>query len=293
MKLCLGTAQIGMKYGIANNVILEKNDSFQILDTALANNINYFDTAIKYGNAEETLGEYIRFKKLNNSDLKIITKIDSKSIIGNEEKIVLELNKSLNRLGLTSLEGLLYHDSDAVFNEKAMHILIDFKKLNLVKKVGVSVYTLEEAEHALSYNNVDIIQIPFNIFDSNSEKKEFINKASYLGVEIHVRSIFLQGLLTMSEDEIPTYLEKAKVYIKKLDEICNKYNYSRIKAAINYVKATKNINLVIFGVIDSMQLKETLHYFNEDINDEINNELNDAFTMIPKEIIDPRLWVKK
>ena len=75
-KIILGTAQIGMSYGIANTKGKpSKVDSFKILDFAYENNIRYLDTAKIYGNSEEIIGLYIQENQKKN--WKIITKINN------------------------------------------------------------------------------------------------------------------------------------------------------------------------------------------------------------------------
>ena len=71
MKLALGTAQFGMKYGVANkhsDFSLEKIS--EILQYAKKNNINTLDTAVSYGEAER-LGE------IGVNEWNIITKLHS------------------------------------------------------------------------------------------------------------------------------------------------------------------------------------------------------------------------
>ena len=73
MNFTLGTAQLGLDYGIANfSGKPDKNSAFEILNQSVKSGVRYYDTAAAYGNSEEILGEYFAS---HNSDVFIITKI--------------------------------------------------------------------------------------------------------------------------------------------------------------------------------------------------------------------------
>ena len=124
-------------------------------------------------------------------------------------------------------------------------------------------------------------------------KEGIFDLAEYNGsTQIHSRSAFIQGLILMNEDEIPPFLVKAKPIIKKINKLCKKYNISRIKLAILFVKQFKAISHLVFGVDNIDQLKENIGIFQEDFSSDILKEIGKEFENIETNIIMPSLWVK-
>ena len=89
--------------------------------------------------------------------------------------------------------------------------LIKLKKEKLLK-VGFSIYTIKDLTLVLSNFKVDIIQCPINIFDKRFEKSGLLKKKK--NIELHARSIFLQGLLLQNTKNIPNNLIIIKIFLK-------------------------------------------------------------------------------
>ena len=194
-KLILGTVQFGLRYGINNSVGKpEKESVFDILSYAYENGIRYLDTAELYGNAHELIGEFHKLhptKKFN-----IITKFPHNF----KDTLNHKINSYLCQLDIDYLEAILFHSYDSYINYKNQ--LIDLVKLKRksVKFIGVSVYTNEQMNVVINDINIDIIQIPFNLFDNLNLRGELIIKAKSNNKIIHTRSAFLQGLFFMKKD---------------------------------------------------------------------------------------------
>jgi aryl-alcohol dehydrogenase-like predicted oxidoreductase len=109
---------------------------------------------------------------------------------------------------------------------------------------------------------------------------------------IDSRSAFIQGLILMKEENIPPFLTKAKPIVKKINELTEKYNISKIALALNYVKQTKEISDLVFGVDNIKQLKENINFFETDIDKEIMNDIAVEFKNIEADIVMPSLWKK-
>ena len=192
MKLILGTVQLGVDYGISKKKpTLEQ--SLEILNYCLENNIDTFDTAQDYGNCEKIISN------ITNKNINIITKINFHSKDKNliDYDLILEkVKNSINNLKVNNIYTLLLHRFDDFVCKDLVDNLFKIKNNGVIKNIGVSVYTVEEAIEVLNDKRFTIIQIPFNYLDNqwnNEEFKNLIKKRN--DVEIHVRSIFLQGIL--------------------------------------------------------------------------------------------------
>jgi aryl-alcohol dehydrogenase-like predicted oxidoreductase len=296
-KLVLGTVQFGLDYGINNpNGKPAKEKSFEMLDFAHKNGIRIFDTADTYGDAEEILGEFLQNQNLG-GEIKIITKlklnIDSKSQSRIFDVIAINLEESLKQLQRNYVDGYLLHDPEYLKNEKIVSVLNNFKKEGIIKNVGVSVYEEADAIYATNLKEIDYIQIPYNIFDQRLDKTDFFQLAKKKSKTVFGRSAFLQGLFFVPEKKIPLHLENAKVYLRELDKIINKYNLSRRQIALLFLLKNKNIDYVVFGVDNIKQLKENIDIAEENIDcEQCIEELKDKFISIEKNIISPNLWKK-
>jgi aryl-alcohol dehydrogenase-like predicted oxidoreductase len=290
MKLILGTVQLGIDYGISKKKpTLEQ--SLEILNYCINNNINTFDTAQDYGNCEEIISN------ISNKNINIITKINFYSKKYNNisyDDILNKINLSLKNLKIIYLNTLLLHRYDDFLNKKLINDLFKIKKLGLIKKIGVSVYSVEEAIEVLKDLRFKVIQIPFNYLDNQWNNQEFhslIQKRN--DIEIHVRSIFLQGIL-INEFK---YWPKINNYnfepiYNNINNICKKYKLSKIEFVIGYIKSIKWIDSVIFGVDNIIQLKENIQLYKntKEIDKNIINECTEIFSNTPKELVNPVLW---
>ena len=191
MKLSIGTVQIGLDYGISNQVgKVAFNEVQKILTFAKKHNITYLDTAMAYGLSEEVIGLYR--KKNNDKDFKIITKIpDTKhSTISINDM----LEHALIRLSCDHVYALLLHTAENI-NKSTYAQLLSLKEQGKIKKLGVSVYSPEQAFLIAKNFNIDLIQLPLNIFDQRFIESGCLQFLKDKGIEIHTRSLFIQGLL--------------------------------------------------------------------------------------------------
>ena len=113
MKICIGTAQLGMKYGIGSNFKKMKINEFsKILNFSIKNKVKYIDTASSYGESEKLIGKYLKQKKYRNY-FKVISKIDKIRLIPKKliyNHIEKQINNSLKNLNLSQLHAILLHD---------------------------------------------------------------------------------------------------------------------------------------------------------------------------------------
>jgi len=292
-KLCLGTVQFGLHYGIKNEIGRKptEEESFSVIKTAIKSGITYFDTASIYGDAEKVLGDFC----IGQYDVKVISKLRPNIIqdmnTNAEKEIEKEIELSLKKLNLSSLDGFLLHTADDFYNKDIIRGLQFCKKKGLVKNIGVSVYETEHALDVVKSGLVNYIQIPYNIFDQRLDQTNFFDIAKKNDIKIFARSSFLQGLLLMDLNKVPDYLSEAKPYLKRFNEIIMKYGYSKIEAALLFSYCHPKIDKVVFGVETKKQLENNLLILERaDEFAECYSELAESFNAIGKKIITPSLW---
>ena len=299
MKLCLGTVQFGMDYGICNQKMPSLEDSIKMLDFATQNGINNIDTAYAYGCAEDVVGEFIKRKTISRDKLFIISKfkpneLDNVQVKDYKRVIEENLEKSLKRLNTDYLDSYILHSSRYAFNEEILKSLYEVKKQGKIRHCGVSVYYPDEAVACINSDYTDFIQLPFSIFDQRMDKSGIFELAKEKhNTQIHSRSAFIQGLILMDEKDVPDFLSDAKTIIQKIDKLCKEFNISRIKLAMLFIKQFNAISHLVFGVDSIEQLKENIEIFEQDFSSDIIRQIAKEFENIDANIVMPSLWVKR
>lgn len=258
MKLALGTVQFGLDYGVANtDGKVDVTTMISILQRARAKGIDTLDTAISYGESEKRLG------MTNVKDWRIVTKLPE---IPNEctninTWILNQVQKSLLRLGVTRISALLLHRPDQLLESNGVEIwkaLQDLKQKNIVKKIGFSVYDCNQLDALWASFQPNIVQMPYNLLDQRFMISGWMKKMNDAGVEIHVRSIFLQGLLLMSKSDRPEKFNHWKEIWEVLDAWLLEYDITAVEAAISFAMDNPYIDKIVVGVDNVQQLEEIL-----------------------------------
>ena len=250
MKIVIGTVQWGFKYGISNrNGITNEQEIASILKLAEKNRISYLDTAEQYGLAEQKIGKLIS-KKFN-----IITKGKG---FNNNELIKNRLEDSLQILGVKTLYGYLFHDANELLKKPSLWDQILYqKKKKKIKKIGFSIYDEDQLEKLINEKFIpDIVQLPYSIFDRRFEL--LFKTLKNLQVEIHVRSVFLQGLYFLNPDSLPKNLIEFRNPLIELIRISDKYSLTILELALAFVSQNKTIDFYVLGVETSNQLQEII-----------------------------------
>ena len=286
MKLGLGTVQFGLNYGIANDDnVCDDHEINQILELAYKNNLKMLDTAPSYGNAEKRLGTNENLNKFN-----VVTKIDvSLQDTYDEQSSFGQITRSLSDLNLSSLYGCLCHTpgaSSSATGLKLIDHLSSLKDLGYFKKIGVSIYDLDEVDQILTSENIDIVQLPLNIFDQRFFASGALKKLKDKNIEIHVRSAFLQGLLLMPISLIAEKKPKALHQMLKIHDLSKELNCSLIQLCVGFISNIKEVDHVIVGANNAIQLKEIIEAYGLHLSpsDLKNLAVNDPH------IFDPRTW---
>lgn len=297
-RLCLGTVQFGLSYGIYNRTGKpSRGEVFKMIDEAVSSGIRYIDTAAAYGNAEEILGEYLSARS-GAVHLNIISKLKPNLIEDNDplasQRVRREVESSLKRLKTDVLEGYLLHTPANFYNQRIIEGLIDCKEAGLIKNLGVSIYEMQEALDAAGSGLVDYIQVPYSVFDQRVKKTDFFQIAKRNKVKVFSRSTFLQGLMLMSAEEVPVHLAVAKTYLGEFDDVLSNHGLTRLEASFLFSYNNPEIDCLVFGVDNLQQLRDDLSIpLKNDAFDECLKELETRFQKIDKSIIFPSLWAQK
>jgi aryl-alcohol dehydrogenase-like predicted oxidoreductase len=290
-KLSLGTAQWGMDYGWANErgqpgfSELEK-----MLEMALANGVRHLDTAQCYGNAEGILGKLGVAK----AGFKINSKLNQIGCAATTASILAQLDSSLRALKVEQIESLMVHNVQDLLEPNGDVIWGVFRSLlaeERVGKIGVSVYHPEELEDLLHLEDLGIVQVPLNLYDQRFLNTDWLGKLKEQGVVIQARSIFLQGILTLSPGSLPIHLQSIREHQERLTNSLKGNGLSLVEGALRFGCSQPEVDQVVVGCENRNQLSEIISHAAN--TDELSFEDWEQFSLRDLDIIDPSRWPSK
>lgn len=291
-RLVLGTAQLGMTYGIANK-IGQPNQSLAtaIVREAWENGIREFDTAQGYGVSEQVLGKALSDLGIA-KDVKVISKFDPN--INHLDTILMSnaMDESIKRLSVPNLYGIMLHREEflTLWDKGIYEILSSFVLAGKVKFIGISVYSPDKAIEALNTEGIDFIQIPTNILDRRFENAGVFDIADKKKKMVYIRSIFLQGLLLMNTQALPEKMSFAVPVIERLERLSKEFGLTRHEIALGYIKSEIPTAKVVFGAETKEQVTENLAVWQKDFPPLLGEKIRVNFSNVNEQILNPHLW---
>ena len=280
IKIIIGTANFDSQYGL----LKKKTNKKEII--SFINNskkINFLEVSEFY-KSSLNLAKIVKNKKL-----KIILKIGFNSKF-NFEKVhqkFLTILKKINKEKVHSL--FIHHSKDFLNNYEVLNdFFYEIKKNKIVNKIGISVYDESEIIEVLKYYKFDILQVPLNLFNQKFAEKKYIKFFKKKNVEVHVRSIFLQGLLLSDAKQVPKKLKYYKKNFLNFEKFIENKSINKLQSCLNFIKFSGYNNFVI-GINSVDQLKEILFYLNRRNIKKIDFSNFTAHSKLNK-LVDPRLW---
>ena len=284
-KLILGTVQMGLPYGINNsNGQISLDDSLAILKYAFDSGIETLDSAEAYGNAHQAIGAF--HSKYPTKRFKVITKLPNQT----NENIITKVAGYLDELKVDQLYALLFHSFSSFKKGWGnFHALRKLKVDGKIKKIGVSVYTNAEVEEVMINEEIDIIQVPFNLFDNTNLRGDIFEKAKSKGKTIHTRSALLQGLFFRDINEQNPTVQSLKSELIHLSDISKAHNIPISRLALSYCLCQKNIENVLIGVDTLDQLKDNIESAAHQLQSALVEEIN-SIAIKNLDFLNPSLW---
>ena len=281
-KIILGSANVNSCYGLGKNKI-KAREFISLMNLAFEKGVKTIDTSPVYNNAEIIIGK--SKKKFN-----VITKIPK--IPHNIKKIDLEgwIKKNFfnsNKIIKKKIYGILIQNAEILLSNKADIVydtLLNLKKKHTFKKIGISIYNFKTLELVTKKFAIDFVQLPYNILDQRFSKKKIIKIVKKKKIEIHARSIFLQGLLTNTKIHLPKKLSNLEKGLKRWRRWIKDKNINPAHACIDFVLRNKNIDKLVIGFNSKNNLEDALKFKKTKLN------FNSLKIKINQNLLDPRKW---
>ena len=255
-RLALGTVQMGLPYGIANTVgQVPAAQVCQMLRTARDAGLDTLDTAIAYGDSESRLG------RAGVDGFCIVTKLPEVPLdVDVTSWVMAQIHGSLQRLGVQAVYAVLLHRPQQLKDARGQEIasaLQLLKHQGLTQKTGVSIYGPEDL-NGLNINSLDLVQAPYNLLDQRLFTSGWAQRLVDRGVEIHTRSVFLQGLLLMSVQDRPTQFDRWNGVWVQLADWLKSHRLNPLQACLGFALAQPSISKVVVGAETVDQFEQLL-----------------------------------
>jgi aryl-alcohol dehydrogenase-like predicted oxidoreductase len=285
----LGTAQFGAGYGITNNVgRIDDAAMATILDAAHAAGIDLFDTAPDYGDAQERLGSLAR----RGVRRRFISKfgLSAGGEIPNDEAL---FARTLAALRVPELYGLLFHRVADLRDPRASdawELLRATREAGVVSRIGASIYDVADLELvARRFPDLDLIQIPANILDRRLLDHPILRVLHDRGVEVHVRSVYLQGLLLAAPEDLPNHFRELLPIIERLRAVAEQQHTSVASVALGFLRNNPIVDALLVGATSADELSSTIAAWQSIPDDSTPFEVPE----LRDDLLDPRQWPPK
>jgi aryl-alcohol dehydrogenase-like predicted oxidoreductase len=256
-RLALGTVQLGLDYGATNrHGMPSAAEAAAIVEMALAVGIDTIDTAAAYGHAERLLGEILP----PDSSVRIVTKIACSSE-DEPERLRGAVMRSLERLRRSSVDAVLLHDASLLAGAVARRIADEIRALRdegLAQRIGVSVDSLDQLQCAAQLLDLNLVQLPLSVLDQRFHTSGWLERLSQRGVEIHARSIFLQGILITPVDALPPYFLPIAQKLRDFECDMRKLGCDRMVGCLSFALQQALVQRIVIGVNSRAELAQVL-----------------------------------
>ena len=260
LPLALGTAQLGFPYGVANRSGKpDVNRAKAIVALAWKEGIRFFDTAQAYGESESVLGECLGGlgDGTPGNEPAVISKLHPEIRPSDEGAVIRAVGESLERLRIKTLWGLLLHRESWLegATEPLGRVAGRLKREGRIKYFGASVYSPDMASKAINTAGIDLVQFPFNVFDQRALRQGIFESAIRKNKRIFVRSIYLQGLLLLDPNELPSHMLFSRNALTLFREAARKESLSPTLLALAYVVQKAREAILVIGSEEPSQVK--------------------------------------
>ena len=281
-QLILGTAQLGSAYGITNaRGRLADDEVRSVLELARASGIVTFDTAADYGDSQRRLGMFAPpgGRYVTKFSLPPTAVPDADSLYG----------RSMADLHVSGLAGLMFHkmkDLDDPRAGRTIELMKEARHQGAVERIGVSIYDDTDLAKALqTFPGLTLMPFPGNILDGHLLDSPVMEELHASGVELHVRSAFLQGILLADPTALSPFFAPLAPALVHLATVASQNGTTVLGLALRYLRDHPLVDGVVVGATTTAELEAILAEWRLTESGIVSTDLR-----VPRSLLDPRLW---
>lgn len=290
-RLVLGTARLGMLYGIFNHGgMLDDTQVNALVATAWEQGVREFDTAQHYGHGECVLGAALTALGVS-SEARVVTKLHPNLDYSNGAAIYRAALQSREQLKVPMLHGLLLHRESVLdqWEQGLRERMTALQERGIVRHLGVSVYTPARALQAMSLDGLTLLQCPTNCLDHRFLAAGLLHPVHRQKI-IYVRSVFLQGMLLNDVSALPPHLCVARPYLERLETIRQEWHVTRTELALGFVQQVAAQAHILFGAESVAQVEENIRAWDAGVPAGCVAQIRQQLQSVPEAIVNPMMW---
>jgi aryl-alcohol dehydrogenase-like predicted oxidoreductase len=260
--LALGTVQLGLPYGVANGTGQPSREAaLEILETAWRRGIRCFDSAQAYGSSEALIGDFARGGR--SDGLRVVTKLHPDARGESVSRILDRIARSREQLGVKKIWGLMLHREEmlASWHSDLGRALRQAVEREWVGRLGLSAYSCEAVERTLAVQEMELVQMPANVFDRRLHRSGLLPRLAGAGRTVFVRSIYLQGLVLMDPAQVPPGIPRGAEAVRAIEQFCAKNSLERAAFAMRYARQTLPGAVLVVGAETAEQVDRNCDLF--------------------------------
>jgi glutamate-1-semialdehyde 2,1-aminomutase len=282
-----------MRYGIANRIGQPDTESARrIIATAWKGGIRFFDTAQDYGVSENIVGQVFQCRGFA-GEAHVITKLSASLSNASIEEILTSIRFSLKQLHVLKLWAILLHDENHLdrWNGSMGAAMRQAREKGLTDHIGVSIYSPSRALQAMEISDIDVLQVPANLFDRRMQRAEVFTKAAARDVTVFIRSIYLQGLALFSSQQAKETAPFAFSAVTALEQFCRSNGLDQKRFAFEYARGFSSEALRIVGAETPEQVVENSRLENEPpLDSALFRQWDKVWPDDVEELVNPSQW---
>ena len=297
-RFSLGTVQLGMDYGIGEDKAKPSEEkAFAVLDRAMDRGINSLDTANNYGDSEKVIGRWLEKRRAEGKKLPwIVTKVgplDHGSPAKLRDDVLYQTEGCLKTLGVDRIDCLMLHNFEDYEQDPRVlsRVFQELKDQKIISTSGISAYSRHDYG-LIADSGFDAVQIPLNVFDWGQIENGGIGRLADAGMMIFIRSVFLQGLVFHTPEDLDPRLDFCVPPLCRYLELCKEFSLAPDVLALSFVLSVPGVCAAVLGCDNAKQLDA-----NADLTDRTVTLTKDqlalireAFVNIDPRVINPGVW---
>ena len=255
-KLALGCSQLGLDQPpSAPRGRPPEREAADAMQIAARAGLTVLDAQVSFGRAETVIGNLMP----RPSPFRVMIKAVRPD--KGPDNLEDEARAALRRLRLDKADTLMVQSAGDLFSPMGPAMWDRMKQLRdegLFDKIGVSVFASDDPVGIARRFRPDVVQAPVSLLDQRLIVSGALNEIAGMGVEVHLRSIFLQGLLFLPPDHMPQSLRSSAGPLSRVRRLIAEGRSDPLQAALWFALSRAEARHVIVGVASAAELQAVI-----------------------------------
>ena len=251
-KLGLAAAQFGLDGMSASpRARSPETEARDILNIAARAHLSVLDVSGNYGRAESVLGDLIP------RPVPFRVTLSAARADRGPDFVEAEARAALRRLALERADAIIVSSPSELFGPHGAAVwerLARLRDEGLFARIGVAAHASDDPVGVARRFKPDILQAPASLLDQRLLADGSLARIAGLGIEVQLRSIFLNGLLFLPPDRVPAQLKGASGRLSRVRRMIAEGRSDPLQAALGFALSRPEASAVLVGVTSAAEL---------------------------------------